>query len=113
MTIPDGRSERFDIYDLVAAANAAHNKTISQDNYIPVPFGADFLFDPADSTYPSNYTLAKWLLYQSGPLKEFGPLEQGDQIDILAFEVNIFGIKIIAKLGDITKTFYLKTQRAE
>jgi hypothetical protein len=55
--------------------------------------------------------LAKWLLIQSGPLTEFGKLEEGDQIEILSFEVDIFGIKIVAKLGDQERVFRLKTVR--
>jgi hypothetical protein len=71
-------------------------------------FGADFLYKERN-----NATLSKWLLLQSGPLIEFGKLEIGDQIEIMAFEVSIFGIKIVAKFGDQERTFYLKTQRVE
>ena len=58
-----------------------------------------------------NHLLAKWLLYQSGPLTEFGELEPGDQIEIVSFEVDIFEIKIVARLGDQERVFNLKVMR--
>jgi hypothetical protein len=72
-------------------------------------FGADFLTETC-----FNATLAKFLLLQSGPLNEFGPLDEGDQIEILLFEVSIFGIKIVAQVGEgIERTFYLRAERIE
>lgn len=56
-------------------------------------FGVEFLdkitgnFGSKITDMPNNHMLAAWLLYQSGPLKEFGPLEQGDQIEIISFQV--------------------------
>jgi hypothetical protein len=57
---------------------------------------------------PDNYYLAKLLLCQSGAWNDFGELEQGDQIEIISFEADIFEIKIVAKFGDQVQTFRLK-----
>ena len=59
----------------------------------------------------NDVNLARLLLYQSGPLTEFGDLEPGDQIEIVSFKLDIFSIEIKAKLGDVEKTFYLKAIR--
>lgn len=71
-------------------------------------FGVEFICPYYER--PDQQTLAKLLLYQSGQLGFFN-IEQGDQIEIISMQVNVFGIKIVAKLGDEEKTFYLKTIR--
>ena len=72
------------------------------------PFGVDFL-----NTSCNNTTLALWLLYQSGPLKELGYLDEGDQLEVLEFNVSVFEIIIVVRVGSTGKphTFKLKTIR--
>ncbi|MCK9458487.1 MAG: hypothetical protein M0R80_02440 [Proteobacteria bacterium] len=56
--------------------------------------------------------IAEIILLQSGPLTEFGELEQGDQIVVESFKLDIDKIEIIVSYGDEIKQFTLKVWRA-
>ena len=56
--------------------------------------------------------IARIMLLQSGPLTEFGELEEGDQIVILRCNIDIDKIIIVASFGSEIRQFTLKIQRA-
>jgi hypothetical protein len=57
--------------------------------------------------------LAELLLTQSGPITEFGPLDQGDQICIDSLQVTVEGIRIVASYGDKQAEYFLQAVRQE
>lgn len=74
-------------------------------------FGLEFVDerDFVDGVQPPMTMLGELLLYQSGSLTEFGPLDQSDRICIDSLQVTVKGIRIKASLGEKQVTFFLQT----
>lgn len=58
-------------------------------------------------------TLGVILLTQSGPVPDFGPLDEGDQIEVLSLQVQVDGIRLVARANGKEQTFYLRCVRDE
>jgi hypothetical protein len=73
---------------------------------------SDFGLELIDK-WEGSGTLGVILLTQTGPVPDFGQLDEGDQIEVLSLQVNVDGIRLIARANGKEKTFNLRCIRDE
>ena len=78
-------------------------------------YGLELIHAPSFDRPVSSRYIAKLLLFQSGQLREFGELDEGDLNSLIveSFQISVDGMRIVVMLGSEKKTFYLKGERCD